>query len=251
MVYFVGAGPGDVELITVKGMKKLQQADVVIYAGSLVNDELLQYCKENVQAYNSAGMDFQEVIDVMQKAEEQDLTVVRLHTGDPSLYGTIREQIEELKRRGIAYEVIPGVSSFLAAASRVQAEFTVPNVSQTVIITRLEGRTGCSEGGSLEDLAKHRASMAIFLSVQAIERVVEKLIAGYGENTPVAVVYKATWPDEKIIRGTLKDIVQKVKEQSIDRFAQILVGNFLGDTYEMSKLYDSSFSHMYRSGKNE
>lgn len=249
MVYFIGAGPGDIELITVKGMKMLEKADVVIYAGSLVNAELLDYCKGEVKIFDSAGMDFDEVIEVMQRGINNNKVVVRLHTGDPSIYGTIKEQMDELDRRSILYEIIPGVSSFLGAVSRVKAEFTLPSVSQTVIITRIEGRTGCSEGGKLEELAKHRASMAIFLSVQAIEKVVERLLVGYNLDTPVAVVYKATWKDEKIVRGTLKDIADKVREANIERFAQILVGDFLSSDYEMSKLYDKSFTHMYRSGK--
>lgn len=249
MVYFIGAGPGDIELITVKGMRKLQEADVVIYTGSLVSANILDYCKKGAEVHNSAGMDLKEVMDVVQAGESQGKLVVRLHTGDPSLYGAIREQMDELDRRGITYEIIPGVSSFVAAASRVQAEFTLPGVSQTVIITRKEGRTGSSEGGTLAELAKHRASMAIFLSVQSIEQVVAELLTGYPETTPVAVVYRATWPDEKIVRGTLKDIAEKVAGAGIERHAQILVGDFMGDTYELSKLYDSGFSHMYRQGK--
>ncbi|MCR6544769.1 precorrin-4 C(11)-methyltransferase [Dehalobacterium formicoaceticum] len=249
MVYFIGAGPGDIELITVKGMKLLQKADVVIYTGSLVSGNILDYCKEGVTIYNSASMSLPEVIDAIQEGIDQGKMVVRLHTGDPSIYGAIREQMDELDKRGIDFEIIPGVSSFVAAASRVKAEFTLPGVSQTIIITRKEGRTGTSEGGKISELAKHRASMAIFLSVQSISQVVEELLEGYNENTPVAVVYKATWPEEKIIRGTLKDIAEKVGDEKINRHAQILVGDFMGSQYELSKLYDSSFSHMYRSGK--
>lgn len=249
MVYFIGAGPGDIELITVKGMKKLQEADVVIYTGSLVSGDILQYCKDSAETYNSAGMDLSEVLIVIEEAVKKGKTVVRLHTGDPSLYGAIREQMDELTAREIDFEIIPGVSSFVAAASRIKAEFTLPGVSQTVIITRQEGRTGSSEGGKLSELAKHRASMAIFLSVQSIDQVVAELLKGYEENTPVAVVYQATWPGEKIVRGTLKDIAQKVREAGIDRQAQILVGDFMGSSYELSKLYDSGFSHMYRRGK--
>lgn len=247
MVYFIGAGPGDVELITVKGMKLLQQADIVIYAGSLVNSELLGYCKKDVKIYDSASMDFTAVMEAIQQGADKDMLIVRLHTGDPSIYGTIKEQMDELDRRSIAYEIVPGVSSFLAAASRIKAEFTLPGVSQTVIITRLEGRTGRGEGGKLEDLVKHRASMAIFLSVQALDKVVEILKTGYGENAPIAVVYKATWPDEKIVKGTLADIVEKVKKENIDRFAQILVGDFINTGYEMSRLYAADFSHGFRS----
>lgn len=249
MVYFIGAGPGDIELITVKGMKILQKADVVIYTGSLVSGNILEYCKAGAQVYNSAEMSLPEVIEAIQAGFDQGKLVVRLHTGDPSIYGAIREQMDELDKRGIDFEIIPGVSSFVAAASRVKAEFTLPGVSQTIIITRKEGRTGSSEGGKISELAKHRASMAIFLSVQSISQVVEELLAGYSEDTPVAVVYKATWPEEKIIRGTLKDIAEKVAQEKVDRHAQILVGDFMGSQYELSKLYDASFSHMYRSGK--
>ncbi len=248
MVFFVGAGPGDIELITIKGVKRLQEADVVIYAGSLVNEKLLEYCKKDVLIYNSASMSLDEVIAVMHESEKMNKMVVRLHTGDPSIYGAIREQMDELDKLNIEYEVIPGVSSFVAAASRIKKEFTLPGVSQTVIITRLEGRTGTSEGGNLEELAKHKASMSIFLSVLSIDKVVEKLRTSYSEETPVAVIYKATWPDEKIVQGTLKDIEEKVKNAGINRFAQILVGDFMGNQYELSKLYDAGFSHMYRSG---
>lgn len=248
MVRFVGAGPGDPELITVKGLKYLQEADCVIYAGSLVNDQLLKNCREDVTIYNSAEMDLDQVIEVMIRMESKGKNTVRLHTGDPSIYGAIREQMDRLKPKNIPYEVIPGVSSFLGAASRIQQEFTLPGVSQTLIITRLSGRTGNNEGGSLEELAKHQASMAIFLSVQAIEDVVAELRKGYPENTPIAVIYKATWEDEKIVQGTLKDIANKVREAGINRFAQILIGHFMADEYELSKLYDPEFTHMFREG---
>ncbi|MCT4687766.1 precorrin-4 C(11)-methyltransferase [Vallitalea sp.] len=247
MILFVGAGPGDVELITVKGMKALQEADCVIYAGSLVNPKLIDtYCKEDVIIYNSAKMDLDEVIKVMVEMEKNNKKVVRLHTGDPSIYGAIREQMDRLIEHKIEFDVIPGVSSFVAAASRLKEEFTLPNVSQTIIITRLPGRTGHGEGGQLEELAKHRASMAIFLSVQSISEVMKKLRKSYDAKTPVAVVYKATWDDEKIVRGTLEDIEKKVEEASITRFAQILIGDFMSDKYSLSKLYDKGFSHMYR-----
>ncbi|QUH30561.1 precorrin-4 C(11)-methyltransferase [Vallitalea guaymasensis] len=247
MILFVGAGPGDVELITVKGMKALQEADCVIYAGSLVNPKLIDtYCKEDVIIYNSAKMDLDEVIEVMVEMEKDNKKVVRLHTGDPSIYGAIREQMDRLIEHKIEFDVIPGVSSFVAAASRLKEEFTLPDVSQTIIITRLPGRTGHGEGGQLEELAKHRASMAIFLSVQSIGEVMVKLRKSYEARTPVAVVYKATWDDEKIVRGTLEDIEKKVEEASITRFAQILIGDFMSDKYSLSKLYDKGFSHMYR-----
>ncbi|GKX31282.1 precorrin-4 C(11)-methyltransferase [Vallitalea longa] len=247
MILFVGAGPGDVELITVKGMKALNEADCVIYAGSLVNPKLIDtYCKEDVIIYNSAKMDLDEVIEVMVSMEKDNKKVVRLHTGDPSIYGAIREQMDRLIQHKIEFDVIPGVSSFVAAASRLKEEFTLPDVSQTIIITRLPGRTGHGEGGKLEELAKHKASMAIFLSVQSIGDVIGKLKKSYDEKTPVAVVYKATWEDEKIVRGTLVDIEDKVKKANITRFAQILIGDFMSDEYSLSKLYDKGFSHMYR-----
>ncbi|TCT13794.1 cobalt-precorrin 4 C11-methyltransferase [Natranaerovirga pectinivora] len=251
MVLFVGAGPGDVELITVKGKKALEKADCVIYAGSLVNEQLLEYCKKDVEIYNSATMTLEEVIEVMKTKAAASKLIVRLHTGDPSLYGAIREQMDELSTYNIPYDVIPGVSSFLGAAAAIKEELTLPGVSQTVIITRRAGRTGNNEGGSLVELAKHKATMSIFLSVQAIEDVVKDLRTSYEANTPIAVIYKATWEDEKIVKGTLEDIAKKIKEAGINRFAQILVGDFMKDQYTLSKLYDSKFSHMYRNRKDK
>lgn len=252
MIRFVGAGPGDKELITVKGMKALQDADCVIYAGSLVSEALLDYCRPGTELHNSAAMHLDQVIDVMVRMEAENKNTVRLHTGDPSLYGAIREQMDRLKPLGIDYEVVPGVSSFLGAAASIKEEFTLPGVSQTVIITRLAGRTGTSEGGTLEELARNKASMAIFLSVQAIEDVVATLRRHYEAHTPIAVIYKATWPDQKIVKGTLENIAGLVKEAGITRHAQILVGHFMSDGYELSKLYDPGFAHMYRdSAKTE
>lgn len=246
MVYFIGAGPGDVDLITVKGRDILTKADVVIYAGSLVNNKHLEFCKESTEIYNSASMNLDEVIDVIKKAEEENKLVVRLHTGEPSIYGAIKEQMDELDNFNITYKVIPGVSSFAAAASAIKKEFTLPNVSQTVILTRVEGRTPVPEKEDLENLAKIGASMAIFLSVSMIEKVVEKLKKGYGRNVPIAVIEKASWPDERIVVGTLDDIATKVKEANITRCAQILVGDFIDCEYDKSKLYDKNFSHMFR-----
>ncbi|WP_353092651.1 precorrin-4 C(11)-methyltransferase [Tissierella praeacuta] len=248
MISFVGAGPGNVDLITIKGRKLLEEADVVIYAGSLVAKEHLEFCKGEAKIYNSASMTLEEVIEVMDMAVKDSLKVVRLHTGDPTIYGAIREQMDLLDSKGITYEVVPGVSSFTAACSSIKKEFTLPDVSQTIILTRIEGRTPVPEEEDLESLAKHKASMAIFLSVQEINRVVEKLIKGYGrDDVPVAIVYKATWEDEKIIYGTLKDIEKKVKEEGINKMAQILVGDFIEGEYERSKLYDPSFTHKFRS----
>ncbi len=247
MIYFVGAGPGDVDLITVKGRKLLEQADVVIYAGSLVWDAHLRYCNATCTTYNSAGMTLEDVLKVMSDAEQAGKMVVRLHTGDPTLYGAIREQMAALEEQRIPYEIIPGVSSFTASCAAVRREFTLPDVSQTVIITRLEGRTPVPEAEDLALLASHTCSMAIFLSVKNIETVVEKLRRGYQrDDVPVAVVYKATWPDQRIIRGTLADIAAKVHEAGIQKFAQILVGDFLGNEFERSLLYHPEFTHEFR-----
>jgi len=246
-VHFVGAGPGDKELITLKGYKLLNSADIVIYAGSLVNPELLDYCKEGSEIHNSASMDLQEIINVMKYGIENNKSVVRLQTGDFSIYGSIREQVEELNKLSIEFDCTPGVSSFLGAASAIGVEYTVPEVSQSVVITRMEGRTPVPEKESLESFAKHQTSMVIFLSVQEIEKVVTKLVdGGYPIETPVAVVYKATWEDEKVIKGTLKNIADLVKENNINKTAPIMVGNFLGDQYYNSKLYDKDFKHEYR-----
>ena len=247
MISFVGAGPGDVDLITIKGRQLLEKADMVIYAGSLVSKDHLKFCKDSCKIYNSASMTLEEIVDKMEKAVKEGLKVVRLHTGDPTIYGAIREQMDLLDEKGIEYEVIPGVSSFTAACSAIKKEFTLPNVAQTVILTRIEGRTPVPEEEDLELLAKHKASMALFLSVKDMDRVVKKLNKGYGrEDVPVAVVYKATWDDEKIIMGTLKDIEKKVEQAGITKTAQILVGDFIKGEYERSKLYDPFFSHEYR-----
>lgn len=247
MISFVGAGPGDVDLITIKGRDLLEKADVVIYAGSLVSKEHLQFCKNDCIFYNSASMTLEEVIDIMETSSSKGQNVVRLHTGDPTIYGAIREQMDILESKQITYEVIPGVSSFTAACAAIKREFTLPKTSQTVILTRIEGRTSVPEEEDLEELAKHKASMAIFLSIQEIDRVVEKLAKGYGSyDVPVAVVYKATWEDEEVITGTLKDIAYKIKTRGIGKMAQILVGYFLEGDYERSKLYDPSFSHKFR-----
>ncbi len=249
MVYFVGAGPGDVDLITVKGRRLLEQAGVVIYAGSLVSDAHLQFCKEDCKTYSSAGMTLEEVMQIIIAAEHQGQTVVRLHTGDPTIYGAIREQMVWLDQHGIDYEVIPGVSSFTASCAAIQREFTLPDVSQTVIVTRLEGRTPVPKDEALELLAAHKCSMAIFLSVQNIETVVEQLKKGYErEDVPVAVVYKATWPDQQIITGTLQDIAEKVRHAGVKKFSQILVGDFIEGDFERSQLYHPQFSHEFRKG---
>ena len=247
IVSFVGAGPGETDLITLKGYKLLSEADVVIYAGSLINTDLLNYCKDGAEKYDSAKMTLDDIVDRMEESVKNDKSVVRLQTGDFSIYGSIREQIEEMKKRGINYQCVPGVSSFLGAASSMGVEYTVPEVAQSVIITRMAGRTPVPEGESLKSLAQHQTSMVIFLSVQGIKKVVKQLEeGGYPTDTPAAVIYKATWPDEKVVRGTLADIAEKVHDADIRRTALIMVGKFLGDEYNYSHLYDAGFSTMFR-----
>lgn len=245
-VYFVGAGPGDPKLITVKGKILLEEADIVIYAGSLVNPQVLQYTREEAVIYNSASMNLREIISVIEEGTREGKKIVRLHTGDPGLYGAIQEQINLLEEKGISYEVVPGVSSMAAAAASIGREFTQPEITQSVIITRLEGRTPVPEKEELSLLSKHRASLCIFLSVHNIDEVVSRLTEGYPPDTPAAVVFKASWPEEKIIRGTLSNIADKVKEEGIEKTALILVGDFLKGSGEASKLYDSQFTHGYR-----
>ncbi len=245
MVYFIGAGPGAWDLITVRGAEKLQTADVIIYAGSLVNPKLLEYAKEDCRIYNSAEMTLEQVIDVMK--EFRDCSVVRLHTGDPCIYGAIREQMDLLDELEIPYEYVPGVSSFIGAASALNAEYTLPNVSQTVILTRMAGRTPVPEKEEIEKLAAHGSTMIIFLTSTMLTELSERLIAGgYAPDSPAAIVYKATWPDQKVIRTTVEGIPQAAEENDIHKMALILVGGFLGDRYERSKLYDPAFTHQFR-----
>lgn len=249
-VHIVGAGPGDPELITRKGYRLVSEADIVIYAGSLVNPEILQACKEGCEIHNSAMMNLDEVLAVMKKGAAEGKSIVRLHTGDPAIYGAIQEQMDALDELGISYDVTPGVSSFLATAAALKQEYTLPNVSQTVIITRMEGRTPMPPKEKLASLASHEATMCIFLSVQMIDKVVEELIGGgYAKETPVAIVVKASWPDQRIIRGTLETIADIVAKEGVLRQAMIVVSKVLDSDYELSKLYDKGFSHMYRSAK--
>ncbi len=249
-VHIVGAGPGDPELITRKGYRLVQEADVVIYAGSLVNPAILEACKEGCEIHNSASMSLDDVLEVTKARVAEGKTVVRLHTGDPAIYGAIQEQMDALKEMGITYDVTPGVSSFLATAAALQQEYTLPNVTQTVIITRMEGRTPMPEKEKLSMLASHGATMCIFLSVQMIDKVAAELIeGGYDKTTPVAIVVKASWPDQRIIRGTLETIADVVAEEGVIRQAMIVVSRVLDTDYELSKLYDKGFAHMYRDAK--
>ena len=249
-VHIVGAGPGDPELITRKGYRLVHEADVVIYAGSLVNPEILEACKEGCEIHNSASMSLDDVLAVTKASVAEGKTVVRLHTGDPAIYGAIQEQMDALKEMGITYDVTPGVSSFLATAAALQQEYTLPNVTQTVIITRMEGRTPMPEKEKLSMLASHGATMCIFLSVQMIDKVAAELIeGGYDKTTPVAIVVKASWPDQRIIRGTLETIADVVAEEGVIRQAMIVVSRVLDTDYELSKLYDKGFAHMYRDVK--
>ncbi len=247
-VYFVGAGPGDTELIALKGRRLLDNADVVIYAGSLVNPALLNGIK--AEAHDSATMDLDGIIAIMKKGTENGKMVVRLHTGDTSFYSAISEQIERLRDLDIPYEVIPGVSSALAGAAILGQELTIPEISQTVIFTRIEGRTPVPASERLSSLAAHRATMAIFLSIGMIEKVWDELLRGYPGNTPVVIIEKATWPDQKVIRGALNDLVSLVKEAGIRKTALIYVGESLraseASLGKESKLYHRDFKHEYR-----
>lgn len=250
MIYFVGAGPGDPELITVKGAKALARARVVIYAGSLVNKDLLDMCGPKVEIYNSAGMTLEEITGVMIEAHRTGKEVVRLHTGDPSLYGAIQEQMDILDRESVPYAVIPGVSSFLAAAAAIPHELTLPGVTQTIILTRMEGRTPVPERESIRSLAAHGATMCIFLSVHMLDKLAGELVAGgYTAETAVAVVEKASWPDERTIRGTLGDIAAKTIAAGITKTAMIIVGDALKAGYRPSYLYDAGFTHAFRGSK--
>lgn len=246
-VIFIGAGPGDPDLITVKGRNAIEKADIIIYAGSLVNKDVLSVRKEDSVVYNSAVLNLDEIIDIIKEGIAEDKLIARVHTGDPSIYGAIGEQIRELQNNGIEYEIIPGVSSLFGTASVLEKELTLPEISQTVIITRPEGRTPKSRLESISSLSKHEATMCIFLGVGMIDKVVEELLVGYNEDTPIAVVKKATWEDQEIIKGTLKDIAEKVKAANITKTAMIIVGDVLepGD-FTPSKLYDAKFKHEYR-----
>lgn len=250
MVDFVGAGPGAADLITVRGKRLIEEADCIIYAGSLVNPDLLSYAGADCLIYDSATMHLEEVLDVMEKMEAMGKHTVRLHTGDPSLYGAIREQMDALQEKRIAYRICPGVSSFCGAAAALEAEYTLPGVSQSVIITRMEGRTPVPEREKLHLLAQHGATMVLFLSSGMAGQVQTELLRGaYTAETPCAIVYKATWGDEKVIRGTVGELCKLATANGITKTALIVVGDVLGSDYELSRLYDKHFTTEYRRGE--
>jgi len=253
MVHFVGAGPGAVDLISVRGMRLLQQADVIVYAGSLVNPALLKYAGKDAEIYNSAFMTLEEVEEVMQDAVRKGKEVVRLHTGDPAIYGAIREQMDALEEAGIAYDTCPGISACFGAAAALNLEFTLPGVSQTLIITRLSGKTEVPAPEEVRLLASHHASMAIYLSAGMTERLSEELIGGgYAPDTPAAIVYKATWEEEKRVICTVGTLQEAAAKENITKTAVVLIGDAIAHTgYERSKLYDPAFSTAFRKAASE
>lgn len=247
-VYFVGAGPGAADLITLRGMRLISEADIVIYAGSLVNPELLGYAKDGAEVHNSAYMTLEEVLDVMKKAADEGKTVCRLHTGDPSLYGAVREQMDALDELGIAYESCPGVSAAFGAAASMDIEYTLPGLSQSLVITRMAGRTAVPEKESIESWAAHNATMAIYLSTGMLEELSRRLVAGgYSGDTPAAIIYKATWPEEEYYYCTIDELAKTAAEHGITKTALILVGDVIGKHgYEKSRLYDKTFTTEFR-----
>lgn len=253
MVYFVGAGCGAADLITVRGMHMLEQADVIIYAGSLVNPQLLQYAKEACEIYNSAKMTLDEVIDVMRQAEKEQKMTVRLHTGDQSVYGAVREQMDRLDELGISYESCPGVSACFGAAASLNLEYTLPGISQSLIITRMEGKTKVPEKEQIESFAAHEATMAIYLSTGMLGELSKRLIeGGYGADTPAVLIYKATWPEEEAYRCTVAELEQIAAEHGITKTALVLVGEVIAhQNYQKSRLYAPDFSTEFRQAKEE
>ena len=252
MVHIVGAGSGAADLITLRGQRLLSEADVIIYAGSLVNPALLDYAKNGAEIHNSAKMTLEEVLAVVKAAHAAGKTVVRLHTGDPCLYGAIREQMDELDKLGIPYDVTPGVSSFSGAAAALREEYTLPDVSQSVVITRMAGRTPVPERESIRSFAAHGATMVIFLSSGMIPELSQELMAGgYKADSPAAIVYKATWPDEKVLRCTVSTLAETAERENVHNLALIIVGDFLKHEYSRSKLYDPGFTTAFRVGTDE
>ena len=250
MVHFVGTGSGAPDLITLRGMRLLQEADVIIYAGSLVNPELLGYAREGCEIFDSARMTLDEVVEEIRRAESEGKTTVRLHTGDPSIYGAIREQMDRLDEMKVDYDVCPGVSSFCGAAAALKAEYTLPDVSQSVILTRMAGRTGVPERESIASFAAHHATMVVFLSTGLLEELSAELIrGGYEPDTPAAIVYKATWPDQKVVRCTVATLARSAEANGIRKTALTIVGGCLGSDYSLSRLYADDFSTEFREAK--
>lgn len=253
-VYFVGSGPGDPELITIKAKNLVENADVIIYSGSLLNPELLRYAKKDAQLFDAAKLSRVEIYEILKEATKSDKLAIRFHDGDPGLFSTIREQIDKLEQDNIQCNVVPGITSLLGAAASMNLEMTLPGITQTIIITRAEFRTPVPDREKISELAKHGSTMAFYLSVHLLDRIVKELLDGgvYTNDTPVAIVYKATWKDQKIITGTIGTIARKVKEERIVKTALIIVGNVIApEEYEFSKVYDSKFTHGYRKGKDD
>ena len=251
-IYFVGSGPGDPELITIKAKNLLENADVIIYSGSLLNPELLRYAKRDAQLYDAAKLDRLEIYEILRDSTRNGKLAIRFHDGDPTIFSTIREQIDRLEKDEIECSVIPGITSLLGAAASMNLELTLPGITQTIIITRAEFRTPVPDRERISELSKHGSTMAFYLSVHLLERVIEELLKGgvYTNDTPVAIIYKATWKDQKILKGTLGTITKKVKEERIVKTALIVVGDVIAPKkYEFSKVYDSQFTHGYRKGK--
>lgn len=249
-VFFVGCGPGDPELITIKAKKLIQKADVVVYSGSLIPEPILKLCKKG-QLYDAAKLVREEIFDLLYENAKKDKLVVRLHDGDPSIYGAIKEQIDNLEKNGIQSTVVPGITAFLASAAALGTQLTLPGVTQTIIVTRAESRTKVPKREKISELAKHKATLIFYLSVHLLSKLVKEAVeGGYKKTTPVAVVYRASWEDQKIIKGTLEDIVKKVQEEKITRTAIVIISDVIAPkSYEYSKLYDKEFSHGYRKAK--
>jgi precorrin-4/cobalt-precorrin-4 C11-methyltransferase len=248
-VYFVGSGPGDPELITIKAKKLIEQADIIVYSGSLLNPKILEYAKKDAQLYDAALLDREKIYSILRDSTKQGKLAIRFHDGDPGLFSTIREQIDKLEKDGLQCIVVPGITAILGAAAAMNLELTLPGNTQTLIITRAELRTPVPDREKISELAKHGATMVFYLSVHLISDIVEEILKGgtYTKETPAAVVYRATWKDQKIIKGTLGDIVNKTKESKIIKTALIIVGDVLAPTnYQFSKVYDAEFTHGYR-----
>lgn len=249
-VFFVGCGPGDPDLITIKAKKLIQNADVIVYSGSLIPPTILNFCKKG-QLYDASGLVREEIFDILYKNAKKNKLVIRLHDGDPSIYGAIKEQMDNLQEKGISSKIVPGITAFLASAAELGTQLTLPGITQTIIVTRAESRTKVPKREKISELAKHKATLIFYLSVHLLSSIVkESLAGGYKKTTPVAVVYRATWKDQKIIKGDLSNIVKKVRDEKISRTAIVIISNVIDSkSYEYSRLYDKSFSHGYRKSK--